>query len=94
MQAHGAELAAALAQELMNYSGQHSTIQRCAMQHSVDYLREALQVWLAVGDKINYSEQDHDILTTIGFRPDAASCDDNREKFIPEQSVNYTHRRA
>jgi hypothetical protein len=38
----------------MNYSGQHSAIQRCAMQHSVDYLREALQRWLAAGEKINY----------------------------------------
>ncbi len=46
MQAHGAELAAALAPELMNYPGQHS-----AMQHSVDYLREALQVWLVAGEK-------------------------------------------
>ena len=46
MQAHGAELAAVLAPELMNYSGQHS-----AMQHSVDYLREALQVWLVAGEK-------------------------------------------
>lgn len=35
MQAHGAELAAALAPELMNYSGQHSAVQRCAMQHSL-----------------------------------------------------------
>ena len=46
MQAHGAELAAVLAPELMNYPGQHS-----AMQHSVDYLREALQVWLVAGEK-------------------------------------------
>ncbi|HDT5649905.1 TPA: Polarity suppression protein, partial [Klebsiella pneumoniae subsp. pneumoniae] len=38
MQAHGAELAAALAPELMNYSGQHSAVQRCAMQRSLDYL--------------------------------------------------------
>ncbi|SLO22219.1 phage polarity suppression protein [Klebsiella variicola] len=37
------------------------------MQHSVDYLREALQLWLVAGEKINYSEQDNDILTTIGF---------------------------
>ena len=73
MQAHGAELAAALAPELMNYSGQHSAVQRCAMQHSVDYQREALNVWLAAGEKINYSVQDNDILTTIGFRPDTAS---------------------
>ncbi|MCR6709097.1 phage polarity suppression protein [Enterobacter bugandensis] len=94
MQAHGAELAAALAPELMNYSGQHSAIQRCAMQHSLDYLREALQVWLTAGEKINYSVQDNDILTAIGFRPDAASRDDNREKFTPAQSLNYTRRRA
>jgi hypothetical protein len=94
MQAHGAELAAALAPELMNYSGQHPAIQRCAMQHSLDYLREALQFWLAAGEKINYSAQDNDILTAIGFRPDAASRDDNREKFTPAQNLNYTRRRA
>ncbi|ESN25573.1 hypothetical protein L368_02508 [Enterobacter sp. MGH 22] len=52
MQAHGAELAVALVPELMSYSGQHS-----AMQHSVDYLREALQIWLAAGEKINYSRR-------------------------------------
>ena len=52
------------------------------MQHSVDYLREALSVWLVAGEKINYSVQDSDILTAIGFRPDAASRDDNREKFV------------
>jgi hypothetical protein len=94
MQAHGAELATALAPELMNYSGQHSAIQRCAMQHSRDYLREALQVWLAVGEKINYSAQDNDILTAIAFRPDAASRDESREKFTPAQNLNYTRRRA
>ena len=50
MQVYGAELAAALAPELMNYTGQHSAIQRFAMQHSLDYLCEALQVWLAAGE--------------------------------------------
>lgn len=89
MHAHDTELAAALAPELMNYSGQHS-----AMQHSLDYLREALQVWLAAGEKINYSAQDDDILTAIGFRPDVASRDDSREKFTLAQSLNYTRRRA
>ncbi len=93
MQAHGAELAA-LASELMNYSGQHSAVQRCAMPHSLDYLREALQFWLSAGEKINYSAQDNDILTAIGFRPDAASRDDNREKVTPAQNLNYTRRRA
>lgn len=90
LQAHGAELAAALAPELMNYSGQYSAVQRCAMQHSLDCLREALQLWLVAGEKINYSAQDNDILTAIGFRPDAASCDDSREKFTPAQNQNYT----
>lgn len=94
MQAHGTELAAALAPELMNYSGQHSAVQRCAMQHSLDYLWEALQLWLAASEEINYSAQANDILTTIGFRPAAASRDDNREKFTPAQSLNYTRRRA
>lgn len=94
MQVHGAELAAALAPELMNYSGQHPAVQHCAMQHSVDYLREALNVWLAAGEKINYSAQDNDILTVIGFRPDAASRNDNREKFTHAQNLNYTRRRT
>lgn len=94
MQKNDAEMAAALAPELMNYSGQHSAIQRCAMQHSVDYLRETLQVWLAAGEKINYSVQDNDILTAIGFKPEPASRDDNREKFTPAQNLNYTRRRA
>jgi urease accessory protein UreF len=94
MQAQGAELAAALAPELMNYSGQYSAVQRCAMQHSLHYLREALQLWLVTGEKINYSAQDNDILAAIGFRPDAASRDDSREKFTPAQNLNYTHRRA
>ena len=66
MQVHGAGLAAALAPELMNYSGQHPAVQDCAMKHSVDYLRDALNVWLATGEKINYSPQDNDILTVIG----------------------------
>lgn len=94
MQVHGAELAAVLAPELMNYSGQHSAVQDCAMKHSVDYLREALNVWLATGEKINYSAKDNDILTAIGFRPDAASRDDNREKFTPAQNKNYVRKRA
>ncbi|CZW18307.1 phage polarity suppression protein [Enterobacter hormaechei] len=92
--AHGAELAAALAPELMNYPGQHPTVQRCAMQHSLVCLREALQLWLVAGEKIHYSAQDNDILTVIGFRPDGASCDDSREKFTPAQNLNYTRRSA
>ncbi|MEE9682167.1 phage polarity suppression protein [Lelliottia amnigena] len=94
MQAHGAELAAALAPELMGYSSQNPAVARCVMQHSVDYLREALSVWLAAGEKIHYSAQDSDILTAIGFRPDAASRDDSREKYTPAQNQNYVNKRA
>lgn len=94
MQAHGAELAAALAPELMAYNSLHPAVSRCVMQHSVDYLREALTVWLAAGEEINYSAQDNDILTAIGFRPDAASRDDNREKYTPAQNQNYVNKRA
>ena len=88
------ELAAALATELMHYSGQHPAVQRCAMQHSLDYLRDALQLWLVAGEKINYSPQDNGILTAIGFRQDAVLRDDNREKFAPAQNLYYTRRRA
>ncbi|CQH48279.1 TPA: phage polarity suppression protein [Yersinia enterocolitica] len=94
MQAHGTELAAALAPELMGYNSQSPAVARCAMQHSVDYLREALSVWLAAGEKINYSAQDNDILTVIEFRPDAASRDDNREKYTPAQNQNYVNKRS
>lgn len=64
------------------------------MRHSVDYLRKMLQVWLAACEKINYSAQDNDFLTAIGFRPDTASRDDNSEKSTPAQNLTYTHRRA
>ena len=46
------------------------------------------------GEKINYSAQDSDILTTIGFRPDAASEDDSREKFTPAQNMIFSRKSA
>ena len=94
MQQNGAELAAALAPELMGIKNQPTMIKNRALDRSVAYLREALSVWLAAGNEINYSAQDNDILTAIGYRPDAPSRDDNREKFTPAQSMIYTRRRA
>lgn len=94
MQAHGAEQTAALAPELMGYNNQHPAVKHCVMQHSVEYLREVLLVWLVTGKKINNSAQNNDILTAIGFRPDLASRDDNREKFTPAQNQNYVRKRA
>ena len=61
MQQYGAELAATFAPELMGSNEQLPAVKQSAMQHSVDYLREALSVWLAAGEKINYSVQDSDI---------------------------------
>lgn len=94
MVSHGTELAAALAPELMGYHGQHSAVKQCVMQHSVEYLRDALVVWLARGEKINYSAQDSELLTAAGFRPDAASRADSREKYTPAQNQNYVIKRA
>lgn len=78
----------------MGYNNQNPAVKRCVMQHSVEYLREALSVWLAAGEKINYPSQDNDILMAIGFRPGAASRGDNREKFTSAQNQNYVRKRA
>lgn len=94
MQQNGAELAAALAPELMGIKNQPAMIKNRALDRSVSYLREALSVWLTAGNDINYSAQDKYILTAIGYRPDAPSRDDNREKFTPAQNMIYTRRRA
>ena len=94
MQQNGAELAAALAPELMGIKNQPAMIKNCALDRSMAYLREALSIWLTAGNDINYSAQDSDILTAIGYRPDAPSRDDNHEKFTPAQNMIYARRRA
>ncbi|EIW8579160.1 TPA: phage polarity suppression protein [Klebsiella aerogenes] len=94
MQQNGAELAAALAPELMGVKNQSAMIKNRALDRSLAYLREALSVWLAAGNDIGYSAPDNDILTAIGYRPDAPSRDDNRETFTPAQNMIYTRRRA
>ncbi len=94
MQAHGAELAAALAPELMNLNGQSALIKNRALDRSTAYLRDALAAWLEEGAEINYAAQDNDILTAIGFRPDAASRVDYQEKYTPAQNLIYARRKA
>ena len=94
MQQNGAELAAALAPELMGVKNQPAMIKNRALNRSMAYLREALSVWLAAGNDIGYSAPDNDILTAIGYRPDAPSRDDNRERSTPAQNTIYTRRRA
>ena len=93
MQAHGTELAATLAPELMGLSQQPALLTGHALDRSAHYLREALSVWLSTGEEINYAAEDSDILTAIGFRPDAASRVDNQEKYPPAQSLIYARRR-
>lgn len=88
------ELVAALAPELMGIKNQPAMIKNRALDRSMAYLREALSVWLTAGNDINYSAQDSDILTAIGYRSDAPSRDDNRETFTPAQNMIYTRRRA
>nr|ADR67007.1 phage polarity suppression protein [Klebsiella pneumoniae subsp. pneumoniae] len=94
MQAHGTELAATLAPELMGLSQQPALLTGHALDRSAHYLREALSVWLSTGEEINYAAEDSDILTAIGFRPDAASRVDNQEKYTPAQSLIYARRRT
>jgi len=86
MQVHGAELAAALAPELRNLKGQSAMIKNRALDRSKAYLRDALAAWLEEGAEINYAAQDNDILTAIGFRPDAASRVDYQEKYTPRRT--------
>lgn len=94
MQTHGAELAATLVPELMGLSQQPALLAGHALDRSAHYLREALSVWLSTGEEINYAAEDSDILTAIGFRPDAASRVNNQEKYTPAQSLIYARRRT
>jgi len=94
MQAHGTELADALAPELMNLNSQSALIKNRALDRSTAYLRDALAAWLQAGAKINYAAQDNYILTAIGFRPDAASRVDYQEKYTPAQNLIYARRKA
>ena len=80
--------------ELMGIKNQPAMIKNRALDRSMAYLREALSVWLTAGNDINYSAQDSDILTAIGYRPDAPSRDDNRETFTPAQNMIYARRRT
>lgn len=94
MQVSGDALAAALAPELMHLRAQPEIVRERALDRATASVREALSVHLASGRDIHYAEDDRDILTTIGFRPDRASRDDNRAKYTPEQSQVFMCRQA
>lgn len=94
MQVSGDALAAALAPELMRLREQPEIVRERALDRAAASVREALSVHVTRGGNIDYAEEDRDILTTIGFRPDRASRDDNRAKYTPEQSQIFMYRQA
>ncbi|MBD8117644.1 hypothetical protein IFR07_12135 [Pantoea agglomerans] len=50
--------------------------------------------YLTTSQEINYTAENNDILTAIGFRPDAASRVDNQQKYTTVQNRVYAHRQA
>ncbi|MDZ3934558.1 phage polarity suppression protein [Escherichia marmotae] len=83
------------------YIRSHEAVQHISIRDRLnDFMQQhgtvlaAPLAWLAKGEKINYSAQDSDILTTIGFRPDVASVDDSREKFTPAQNMIFSRKSA
>ena len=94
MQVSGDALAAALAPELMYLCEQPDIVRERALDRAAASVREALSVHVTRGGNIDYAEEERDILTTIGFRPDRASRDDNRAKYTPEQSQIFMRRQA
>ncbi|EMG8200530.1 Polarity suppression protein [Salmonella enterica] len=76
------------------YIRSYEEVQHISIRNRLHDFMQQHGAELAAGEKINYSAQDSDILTAIGFRPDAASRDDNRQKFTPAQNLIYTRRRA
>ncbi|HHG8774477.1 TPA: phage polarity suppression protein [Raoultella planticola] len=80
MQENGTALAVALAPELMHLGKLPERVRACALDRAAASIREALSVHLASGVEVHYAEDDRDILTAIGFRPDRASRTDNQAR--------------
>ena len=78
----------------MNLNVQPTLIKNRAFDRSTAYLRNALAAWLEEGAEINYAAQDNDLLTAIGFRPDAALRVDYQEKYTPAQNLMNAYRKA
>ncbi|HGY3715831.1 TPA: phage polarity suppression protein [Citrobacter gillenii] len=88
----------AVNQSAGQYIRSHEAVQRISIRRQLHAFMQvngdALAVHVTRGGNIDYAEEDRDILTTIGFRPDRASRDDNRAKYTPEQSQIFMHRQA
>lgn len=92
MSEHGSAMAAALAPELMHLNGQPERVRERALDRAAASIREALSVHLMTLPGIRYAEDDLDILTAIGFRPDRASRTDSKAKYSPEQCQIFMRR--
>ncbi|QLO41711.1 phage polarity suppression protein [Citrobacter freundii] len=88
----------AVNQSAGQYIRSHEAVQRISIRRQLHAFMQvsgdALAVHVARGGNIDYAEDGRDILTTIGFRPDRASRDDNRAKYTPEQSQIFMRRQA
>lgn len=71
-----------------------SSVREMAIRRATHYLGEALRDYLATGPEINYTAENSDILTAIGFRPDKVSRADSQQKYTPAQNHVYAHRLA
>ena len=80
MSEHGKVLADVLAPELMHLENQSDRRRVRALDRASARIREALSVYLADGMNIEFAQDDSDILTGIGYRPDRASRTDNQFK--------------
>ncbi|MDM2874285.1 phage polarity suppression protein [Citrobacter sp. Cpo069] len=78
----------------MHLSEQPDIVRKRALDRAAASVREALSVHVTRGGNIDYAEEDRDILTNNGFRPDRTSRDDNRSKYTPEQSQIFMRRQA
>jgi len=78
MSEHGKVLADVLAPELMHMDSQPEWVRLRALDRAMARIREALSVYLAEGINIEYAQDDSDILTGIGYRPDRASRTDKQ----------------
>ena len=94
MTQNGAVLVSALAPELMGINQFPTAVRELAIRRATHYIGEALRGYLTTSQEINYTAENNDILTAIGFRPDAASRVDNQQKYTPVQNRVYAHRQA
>ena len=94
MTQNGAALVNTLAPELMGINQFPAAVRELAIRRATHYIGEALRGYLTTSQEINYTAENKDILTAIGFRPDAASRVDNQQKYTPVQNRVYAHRQA